>query len=239
MQGCGPGRLRTWWRSPSWAWQVRSGIATGWSPGAVRPSHARLCAVCPLRSGSAPWEWLASGEGDPERVSILITVPRGGRAKVGIGSPPPAPLRWPAARAHGWPRAPKRRGSLSPDPCTPPQGAARRAVGGGEAGTGRGPGGGGAELPAASLPSSSPSEPPPQPGGAAGVRGARSPPRDGELAPRRPRWPQHSQPPPPGLSRRVLREPRARPRARPAGGGGGGAGQVYAAGRWRPRAPVA
>lgn len=208
------------------------------SPGRLSLPRSTRRSVSPpirVRARGVAYAW----EGDPERVSILITVPRGGRAKVGNRSPPPAPLWWSAAKAHGWSRAPERRGSLSPDPCTPPQGAARHAVGGGEAGTGRGPGGGGAELPAASLPSSSPSEPPPQPGGAAGVRGARSPPRDGELAPRRPRWPQHSQPPPPGLSRRVLPEPRARPRARPAGGGGGGAGQVYAAGRWRPRAPVA
>lgn len=148
----------------------------------------------------------------------------------------PAVAQGKGARVAESPRAPWESASGS---LHPPEGAARRAVGGSEAGTGRGPGGGGAELPAASSPSSSYSEPPPQPGRAAGVRGARSLPRDGELAPRRPRWPQHSQPPPPGLSRRVLREPRARPRARPTGGGGGRAGQVSAAGRWRPRARAA
>lgn len=80
------------------------------------------------------------------------------------------------------------------------------------------------------------SPPPPPPSWGAGVRGAGWGLRDGDLAPRRRQWPQRNRPPPRGPSPRGRP---ARPGARPAGGGGGGAGQVDAAGRWRPRARAA
>lgn len=73
-----------------------------------------------------------------------------------------------------------------------------------------------------------------------GVRGAGSGLRDGDLAPRRRQWPRRTRLPPRGPSRRGRRARPARPGARPAGGGGGsGAGQVDAAGRWRPRVRAA
>lgn len=187
----------------------------------------------------------------------------GGRAKVGTFPPTSGAPEIPAARGRGVRRGPGVQGGRRECPQSPPGGAACRAGGGGRRPEGRGragTGGGGAEAPASSSrssPSSSSSPTSPSSSSSSsssspsyrcrrlhraeerGVRGAGLGLRDGELAPRRRQWPQRNRPPPPGLSRRGRGARPARPGARPAGGGDGGAGQVDAAGRWRPRARAA
>lgn len=159
--------------------------------------------------------------------------PRGGRRGQG-GAPSPLGHRR---------RAPRRENGADEGP-----GARTAARGRSRAPRGRGRGrpGAGRRLPPplrVLLPPAAPAARSLRPRRAEGpaVRGAGSGLRDGELAPRRRQWPRRNRPPPlPAPSRRGRR---ARPACPTAGGraagGGGRAGQVAAAGRWRPRARAA
>ncbi|XP_070924691.1 palmitoyltransferase ZDHHC2 isoform X2 [Macaca nemestrina] len=226
--GCGDAGLRAadFLRAPGSRQVPRAAAAPPASPPtpALRQAQQRPRPNCP--------ECQAPGEGPP-----LPLPPRG-----------PAPssrrlpgIQRPSRRRRGHGGSPRGGSSEGPgSPQSPPEGAAGHARGGGRA---AGNGGGGAQPPDAAA------SPPPSASSSSarsrrlrraeepGVRGAGSGLRDGELAPRRRQWPQRTPPPPRSPSRQGCRARPARPGARPAGGGG--AGQVDAAGRWRPRARAA